>query len=330
MSKNTESPNYLRKTAVGLLCAVLVLTSCAPARMPLKTGEIPEARPLKPDEEQYGHQVLQALTEQYELDYNHPRYNEVVGIVEKLTAAADADKDPWHVFILRDNNLKNAAATRGNHVFVWTGMLDYTSSEAELATVISHEIAHVLARHTDPDPNEEARKLLIQVGAMAAAMAAAGATSSYQASQVVGNLTGAVTQEVASGMLIYPYTRDMELEADSLGMFIMAKAGYDPREALRFWEKAATDPDFSSSVEFLSSHPVASDRLTRLRQQLPEAEKLYHAPSSSRVSSDNSRNIVPDKPETNSLRTNSLRKTPLRNGRPLTEERYQPYRWSAQ
>ncbi|MDD2943928.1 MAG: M48 family metalloprotease, partial [bacterium] len=190
--------------------------------MALRTGEIPEARPLKPDEEQYGHQVLQALTEQYELDYNHPRYNEVVGIVEKLTAAAGADKDPWHVFILRDNNLKNAAATRGNHVFVWTGMLDYTSSEAELATVLSHEIAHVLARHTDPDPNEEARKLLVQVGAMAAAMAAAGATSSYQASQIVGNLTGTVTQEVASGMLIYPYTRDMELEADSLGMFIMA------------------------------------------------------------------------------------------------------------
>lgn len=249
----------------------LVGTACAPSHSPIPPGVIPQARPVTISEEQYGHQVLSELSEKFELDYNDPRLQRVEDIVARLTQAAGADKDPWHVFLFKDPDFKNAAATRGNHVFVWSGMLDATKSDDELATILGHEIAHVLAGHTDPDPNEEVKRLLIDVGAMAAGIAAGVVLQSPQFGQVVVDLTSQATQQIGNSLLVYPFTRELELEADRVGLMIMAEAKYNPEAAIEFWQRAQTDPDFSSSLQFLSSHPVATDRLDQLKHVLPLA-----------------------------------------------------------
>lgn len=238
-------------------------------------GVIPEPQPLTVTEEQYGHQILDQLSEEYPLDYNNPRTNEVLDVVDRLTKAAKADADPWHVYVFRDAKFKNAAATRGNHVFIWSAMLDATHSDAELAAILAHEISHVLARHTDPDPNEELKKLLIGVGSMAAGIAVAQATGSYSMASDLGNITSSVTQELGSGVLVYPYSRDREFEADQIGMFMMADAKFDPRAAIDFWERAETDPSFSNGLAFFSTHPPAGARLDRLKALLPAALARY-------------------------------------------------------
>ncbi|MCB0360485.1 MAG: M48 family metallopeptidase, partial [Bdellovibrionales bacterium] len=222
-------------------------------------------------EEQYGHQVLQELSQQWPLDYNDPRLDTVVRIVDRLTAAANANADPWHVYLFRAPDIKNAAATRGNHVFVWSGMLDYVQSDEELATVLAHEIAHVLAGHTDPDPNEAIRKMLIGLGA-----AAAGIAVSQSAGSQWGQITSSLTQEVGSGFLVNPYSREREAEADHIGLFLMADAHYDPRAAVEFWKRAQNDPAFSSSLEFFSTHPLAEDRAAQLQSFLPAALDRYN------------------------------------------------------
>jgi hypothetical protein len=205
------------------------------------------------------------------LDYDHPRGQNVNSIVEQLTKAARADSDPWHVYVFKDANFKNAAATRGNHVFIWTGMIDTTKNDDELAAVLAHEIGHVLARHTDPDPDEEMKKLLINLGAIAAGIAAARVTGSPNWGETVGDLTQTVTDQVAKGLLLNPYSRDRELEADQIGLFLMADAGYNPQAAIDFWSRAQGDPSFGSSLTFFSTHPPASERLDELRILLPEA-----------------------------------------------------------
>lgn len=257
------------------LVAILAFTACSAGRPPVPPGVIPEPQPLTVTEEQYGHQILDQLSEQYPLDYNNPRTNEVLDVVDRLTKAAKADRDPWHVYVFRDAKFKNAAATRGNHVFIWSAMLDATHTEAELAAVLAHEISHVLARHTDPDPNEELKKLLIGVGSMAAGIAVAHATGSYSMASDLGNITSSVTQELGSGVLVYPYSRDREFEADQIGMFMMADAKFDPRAAIDFWERAETDPSFSNGLAFFSTHPPAGARLERLKALLPAALARY-------------------------------------------------------
>lgn len=258
-------------------CLIFLLSqACAASRKPIPIGVIPQVKASSVSDEQYGHQILTALTEKYPLDYNHPRAAEVYSIVDKLTKAAGAGGDPWHVYIFRDAKFKNAAATRGNHVFIWTALLDNTKNEAELAAILAHEISHVLAGHTDPDPNEEMRKLFIGLGSMAAGIAVSTVAGNPTLGQNLGRMTAGATQELASGFLLYPYSRDNELEADRIGLLLMAQAKYNPQAAIDFWTRAENDPDFTASLAFFSTHPPAQDRLNKLKESLPLAMKRYH------------------------------------------------------
>ena len=254
---------------------ILLLTSCAPSRKPVPPGVIPDPRPPTKSEEQYGHEVLSQLSDRYPLEYNHPRYDNLVKVVERLTTAAHADKYPWHIYLFRDDSYLNAAATRGNHVFVWTALLDKTQNDDELATILSHEIAHLLAGHTDPDPSEQVKKILINVGSIAATIAVARATGDPTLAQNLGRLGGGVTEQLGNSLLVFPYSRELELEADRIGIFLMAAAGYNPETALAFWKRAETDPAFSSGIQFLSSHPAPDDRIEQLRKLCPQAMDWY-------------------------------------------------------
>lgn len=250
------------------------LGACASSRPPIPPGEVPTVKPITVEDEQYGHQVFQELADRYEQDYNHPRATEVQDIVDRLTKAAGGGGDPWHVYIFKDASVKNAAATRGNHVFIWSGLLDSTKNDAELATILAHEVSHVLAGHTEPDPNDEVKKLLINLGAMAAGIAVTYATNGTYAGDL-GNLASGVTQQVGESLLVLPYARDKELEADQVGLFLMAKAHYNPEAAVEFWSRAELDPELSGNLSFLSTHPPAKDRVLLLEALLPHAKAVY-------------------------------------------------------
>lgn len=258
------------------LTIFLLFTSCAPVQhKAVPVGIVPIAKAPSAADEEYGHELLTQFREKWSLANNHPRLDEVDEIVERLTRAARADTYPWHVYVFEDAEFKNAAATRGNHVFVWTAMLDATNSEDELAAIIGHEIGHVLAAHVEPNANETATQILISIGSAVAGAAAARASGNYQMGQNIGNITSSLTEELGSGIFLYPYSRGKEYEADQVGLFLMADAGYDPGSAIAFWKRAQNDPSFSSSIEFFSTHPPAAGRLAKLESYLPMAMERY-------------------------------------------------------
>ncbi len=263
------------RSAKLLLLLSLLLIGCAPTRPPVPAGVIPTPHPVTAEEEQYGHTILSQLSEQYQLDFNDPRMDMVNRVVDKLTKAAGVDKSPWHVYLFKDSSVKNAAATRGNHVFIWSGMLDFAPTEQELSTVLAHELAHVLAGHTDPDPNEEFKNIMIQVGAAAVGIALSATTRDPYLGQNIGNLGAAITEQVGSGVLVNPYSQMMELEADQIGLMIMAKARYNPQAAIDFWTKMERDPSASTDLQFFSTHPPAEERLSKLKQALPLAQAYF-------------------------------------------------------
>ena len=270
------------KSKILSLLILLTLGACSPTRPPVPVGTIPKPKAPSISEEQYGHKVLQTMSEKFEIDYNDPRLNDIIDITDKLTRAADAHNNPWHVYLFKAPQVKNAAATRGNHVFVWSGMLDATKNDGEIATILAHEIAHVLAGHTDPDPNEQAKKILIRIGAMAAGIAVSQGVGDPNAAANLGRITATLTDQVGQGILVNPYSKKLELEADHVGMMIMAEAGYDPQDALNFWDRASKDKTFGGSgTAFFSTHPVAENRLESLQKALPKALKRYNKNSSS-------------------------------------------------
>lgn len=267
-----------------LTSQAFALAGCASNRDPVPVGDIPPAETISTEEEQYGQQALTELNRRWELDYNDTRFDKVLNIVDQLAEAAGANQDPWHVYLLKAPEVKNAAATRGNHIFVWSGMLDKLQTDGELATILAHEMAHVLSNHTDPDPTEEMTQLLINVGALAAGVAVATqvGTPNVNVGGGLGDLTSALTRGIATEIFTNPYSRELELEADHVGLMIMAKAGYNPQEALNFWRNAQSDPDFAGS-SFFSTHPPADTRLQNLEEALPYAEAYYQGKDPSSV-----------------------------------------------
>jgi predicted Zn-dependent protease len=188
--------------------------------------------------------------------------------VNRLTSAARADTNIWNIFILQDDNVLNAAATRGNYVFVWTGLLDFIGNDAELAAVLGHEIGHVLAGHTKPTAQDEVNEILIGIAGVAADVAVG---------RRVGDLGSQLAQILAEAILVNPGRQSLELEADHIGLFMMSKAGYNPLDAIELWERLSNTSSSVSESTFalLSSHPPSQERINQLEKLMPRALDDY-------------------------------------------------------
>ena len=255
-----------------LSLTLLLLTACS-TRQAIPVGTVPQQTELSQTDIQAGSQVLNQLTSQYKISQDIALNDRIRNIVYKLSdAASDIGRgNPWHTYVLEDDNLKNAGATKGNYIFVWTGLINSTKNDSELATVLAHEVSHVLAKHTTPTAGELTGKAVSNIGGQIAAQVTAGALHPSLAG-LVGNLTNSLLEAV----IVNPGSRTLEEEADTVGIFLMAKAGYHPQAALDFWEKAKNDPSFSgSNIKFLSSHPPSADRLESLKSLYPQALKVY-------------------------------------------------------
>jgi predicted Zn-dependent protease len=196
----------------------------------------------------------------------------VRGLVMRLAKAANADQHPWNVFVLDGGDVVNAAATRGNYVFVWTGMLRAAPNDGELAAVLAHELGHLLANHTKPTPAEEASQIMAQATGEIAGQIVATQPGYAPLAQI----TGILVTEIVKAIVVNPDAQRIETEADHIGFFLMADAGYDPNDALKLWTKMAENPATAGEVlQFLSSHPASEERLAALRALLPEAMERY-------------------------------------------------------
>ena len=251
---------------------LVVMTGCAVKRRIVPLGEIPRAKPVSQEDVEYGQNVLAMLTSQYPLSDNDQDINKVRDVVEVLSLAAGADYDPWHPYVLQADRVVNAGATRGNFIFVWSGMLRTIQNDSELAAILAHEIGHVLAGHTEPNPQEEANKMISDVAGVAAREVLRAQTGAGP----FADLAQALLTEAVKGFIVNPESQRQELEADQIGLFLLADAGYDPKEAVEFWNRVQTDPRFgANSLEFFSSHPTSKTRLDKLQTFLHNAEARY-------------------------------------------------------
>jgi len=259
------------KKILACFSTVLVM-GCSVQRTPILPGEVPQQSVVSREDMRYGEAVLRQLSSQFPISDDEYANRRVRHLVNRLTAAAKADDTAWHVYVLRGDNVKNAAATRGNYVFVWTGMLRYVRDDNELAVILAHEIGHVLANHAMPTPGEEANRMITGV-AGAAAQEIIAHQGPYAAAAA---LAGSLVTQAFKGVLVNPEDQRKEYEADQIGLYIMADAGLDPEHAVTFWSRVKDDPTFGANApEFFSSHPSSSNRMSSLHRLLNDARARY-------------------------------------------------------
>jgi len=168
----------------------------------------------------------------------------------------------WEYKLVQDNAV-NAWCMPGGKIVVYTGLMKVAKGEAGLATVMGHEVAHALANHGQ---QRMSASVLQQLGAVGVGVATN--SSNEQTKQLAMMAYGAGSN--VAGMM--PFSRKHESEADKIGLILMAVAGYNPNEALSFWQRMSDKSGGSSTPELLSTHPSDQTRIANIKKLIPEAK----------------------------------------------------------
>ncbi len=166
-----------------------------------------------------------------------------------------------------NENIVNAWCMPGGKVVVYTGLLPVTQNETALAVVMGHEIAHAIARHGNERMSEG---LLINLGGMVLEEAL------KEKKQETQTLFLALYMIGSNLALALPNSRMQENEADKLGLIFMSMAGYNPEEAIPFWQRMAASNTGNKLPQFLSTHPSDETRIKKLSALIPEIKNQYY------------------------------------------------------
>jgi predicted Zn-dependent protease len=208
---------------------------------------------------------LKAARDKGVLNTDKAQLARVTTIARRIVAAtpvfrADAARWNWQFNVQKTKDL-NAYCMPGGRIMVYSGLIETLDlSDAELATVMAHEVAHALREHTRERVSRAYAQQLVLSGAAAVAGVSEGTAN-------IANMVAEVTFQL-------PFSRDQESEADQIGLELMARAGYDPRAALTLWNKMAAAQQ-SGQPKFLSTHPAPNDRIKAIQKNLPRVLPLY-------------------------------------------------------
>jgi predicted Zn-dependent protease len=196
----------------------------------------------------------------------------IQGAVEKYFRdrglAPELNGYAWE-FNLVENDELNAWCMPGGKVVFYSGILPVCQDEKGIAVVMGHEVAHAVAKHGAERMSEG---LLAEMGGMALSAALQSKPEETQALYMTAFGLG------AQYGVILPHSRGQESEADHLGLIFMAMAGYDPGEAVPFWQRMSAKAGGKKPPEFMSTHPSDETRISDIKALLPEAMKYYQAP----------------------------------------------------
>ncbi|RMZ83206.1 hypothetical protein DV738_g1309, partial [Chaetothyriales sp. CBS 135597] len=203
---------------------------------------------------EFGNRILPA---------NHPYTLLTARVVERLLPASGLpssgdDGNEWRVHVIDEPSQLNAFVIPGGKVFVFTGILPVARDEAGLATILGHEIAHNVAHHSAERLSSSGFVLLFAIAA-----------------SLIFDVSGNLAKSLADLLLTLPNSRTQEIEADHIGLLIMAESCYPPAAAVDLWTRMDEAQKVAAPPQFLSTHPTNYNRRELIRGWLPQAEDKY-------------------------------------------------------
>ncbi|MDH5427547.1 MAG: M48 family metallopeptidase [Nitrospirota bacterium] len=191
----------------------------------------------------------------------------IIEAAKRSKYAEAAKAFEWEVTVIKDDATKNAWAMPGGKIAVYTGIFPMAKDEAGLAAIMGHEVIHALAQHGG---ERMSHGVIAQAGLTVSNIGLAILGVDPALNQLAMAALGAGTQ----GLVLLPFSRKHESEADYVGLLLAADAGYDPREAIHIWERMAAASE-GAPPEFMSTHPSHETRISDLKRWMPEAMAIY-------------------------------------------------------
>jgi len=246
-----------------LLLALITLSACTTSPTGRRQLQLFSSQQMN----QMGALSFQQIKKQTPKNRNR-KQNQMVSCVARAITnnlPNPGDRNGWEVEVF-DQDQVNAFAVPGKKIGVNTGLLAVTENQHQLAAVIGHEVAHVLARHA----NERMSTAFATQAGLNVAAVMAGSRKDPKKAHMMG-LLGLGAQV---GILL-PFGRTQESESDIIGLELMARGGFDPRQSVKLWQNMAKEGGAARPPEFLSTHPSGQTRIHKLNNHMPKAMALY-------------------------------------------------------
>jgi len=253
-------------TALAVVLAAGLLAGCYTVP---ETGRralilIPESQEIA-----MGVSAYNEVKSQTAISTNVAYVSQVNRVGTRVAAVTGFDHYEWEYTVFEEADTINAWCLPGGKIGFYTGIMPLCANDAGVATVMAHEIGHAVAKH-----GAERVSLGLILLAGQAAVAIATKDEERKNREMIMAAYGIGT----TLFVALPYSRKQEYEADRIGLMLMAKAGYDPREAVVFWQrmKAFGEARGGKPPEFLSTHPTDDKRIANLQQYMPQALEYYY------------------------------------------------------
>ena len=255
----------LVKTTLLLILGVLVLalSGCASNTVPY-TGRTQYLAYSEAEEAELGTQAWGQILAEEKVSNNAQLQARLNHVASRIVAVSGLEHLDWEFKVI-ESDVANAFALPGGKVAFYTGIFPYFADDDQLAVVVAHEVAHVVARHSNEGMTQSN---VANAGVVATAIGAILVFDDEDAATL--------TTAAASGVLNYgfllPYSRTHESEADEIGIVMMAEAGFNVDAAIPFWQKFGTNNQFA----FLSTHPASSERVKNISRVIKELRNGTH------------------------------------------------------
>lgn len=252
----------VKQIAYGILSAVVLGTAAGCVTSPTGRTQLS----LVPDSQMnsMGDQAYQEMLSKSKLSKNTRLNSEVIEIGRRIAQASGANFD-WEFNVIDEPGTVNAFCLPGGKVAVYTGIIPVAKNNAALAAVMGHEVAHAVLKHS---AERMSQQMVMEMGLAATSL-------TFKNSKHKEAIAGALGIGAQFGVAL-PFSRYHESEADRLGLEYMAKAGYDPQEAVGLWERMGALGG-GRPPEILSTHPDPSRRAKDLSKHMAKAMSLYQA-----------------------------------------------------
>ena len=260
-------PYGFKLCCIAIAC--LWLGACAVQQMRVDQRSIPAAMTPTGSEDAYGRRVFHSLSEDYQLDTSSLRRYQLSDVFSHLAESAMVDPNDWHVFLFDAPDIADVRAVPGNYVFIWSGIFNVTEDESELAGLLACEIAHNLARHTDPVEFNGASELLFSLTDMATTIGLLMLTQGAVNIGGTGMTRWAYVQAADLDPVDRVYDDEQVEDMAAIAMLILEASDYSPGGLLKFWKRVESDSLLQDKAERLSREIPPEERLAILESFMP-------------------------------------------------------------
>ena len=271
--------NHKRRISLASLLLVLfflVINACTVKPDFVRSGIIPKLAAPNAEAEEFGNDLFQELCQDYALDSDSQKHDQLVDVFNQLTKAADVNHLPWHIYLFKASEIMDIRAVYGNYIFVWSGLLDAVENDEELAGLLAFELSHTLAYHTAPVDFTLASDVLFNVAEFATSLGLMVASQGVVVINGHGWMKFVYSEIADLDPLDRKYSEELERDAADIAFLIISRTQYSPHALLNFWKRVAEDESLHDKYERFSRSLSPRERAAMLENLILQPPEGTH------------------------------------------------------